>query len=181
MARRTGSAKKVALGGMMSALSITIMFMGSVIPSSEFITVVFAGLVMIAVSAELGVRYASTVYASVGILSFILLPSKEIALMFCAIFGYYPIIKFKMDRLNPKIRFIAKFLLFNITFFVAQALMLYILTTEEVRKQILSNHPMYTLAFIVLSNVFFALYDRFVMLMWFKYYKVISPIIKRIF
>ncbi len=131
MAKRAGNTKKVALGGTLSALSLTLMLVGSILPFSEYITVVLAGLVLVIVSGELGLRYAFTVYCVVALLSSILLPSKELAMLFVMLFGYYPLIKYRLDSLGRLGGAIAKLALFNISMTITYLVLLYLFTTSK--------------------------------------------------
>lgn len=181
MAKRAGNTKKVALGGTLSALSLTLMLVGSILPFSEYITVVLAGLVLVIVSGELGLRYAFTVYCVVALLSSILLPSKELAMLFVMLFGYYPLIKYRLDSLGRLGGAIAKLALFNISMTITYLVLLYLFTTSKLLESFEDSNLYFIILLYVLGNIFFIVYDKFVAVAWRTYFTQIAPIIKRIF
>ena len=84
---------QVAVGGMASGLCLLLMFLTGMIPFSEYACPTFAGLVLIAVAEEMGRKTALIVYGAVSLLSLLLTPSKEAAILFVFFFGYYPVIR----------------------------------------------------------------------------------------
>lgn len=180
MAKRSGKAKGVALGGVTSALSLSFMLLGSFLPASEYITTVAAGLVLIATAAELGYRYAIAVFIGTGILALIILPSKEIAMLFVSFFGYYPIIKLKLDKFSKLKGILLKYTTFNIAITLAYTVVIYLFTTPELRRAFFSDIPFGIPILYIIANVFFTIYDKMVLVAWQKYFISIAPTIKKI-
>ena len=77
---------KVALGGIMGALSLMIMFL-TAFPYMTYALPAIAGAVLIPVVIELGSKWAWMVYACVSFLSLLIAPSLEAKVMFIAFFG----------------------------------------------------------------------------------------------
>ena len=94
---------QVAVGGLASALCLLLMFLTGMIPFTTYALPAMAGIVLIAVVIENGTQTAALVYVSVSLLSLFLSPDKEAALMFLCFFGYYPVIKAKLEQIRPKL------------------------------------------------------------------------------
>lgn len=84
---------KCALGGIVASVSIVLMMLIAVFPFMEYALPAAAGALIIFMVIETDKKWAFGVYCSVAFLSIILVPNKEIAIMYLAFFGYYPIIK----------------------------------------------------------------------------------------
>ncbi len=102
--------KQIALGGILGALAVTILFLGGLIPVSTYICPVLCMLILQTVQSFCGRRMAWAWYAMVSFLALILGPDKEAAAIL-VLFGYYPIIKPRMDRLP--LRILWKLVFFN--------------------------------------------------------------------
>ncbi len=89
---------KTALGGICAALMLALMFLLSVFPSATIAAPAVASVVMLFAVLELGKGWAVGVYASTAILSLLVLPSKEAAVLYAVFFGYYPIIKALLEK-----------------------------------------------------------------------------------
>lgn len=152
--KKTG---KIAVGGIISALSVTIMFLTAVLPFLTYVFPICAGILMIVINEELGRFWGLSVYFSVSVLSIIILADKEAALMYIAFFGYYPIIKEKIERLNKALAYIIKLLIFNtsVTFSYYLMIKLFGLSAEE-----FNEFGKYTIPILLLlANILFFLTD----------------------
>lgn len=152
--KKTG---KIAVGGIISALSVTIMFLTAVLPFLTYVFPICAGILMIVINEELGRFWGLSVYFSVSVLSIIILADKEAALMYIAFFGYYPIIKEKIERLNKALAYIIKLLIFNTSIIFSYYLMikLFGLSAEE-----FNEFGKYTIPILMLlANILFFLTD----------------------
>ena len=149
---------KVSLGGAVAALSLVLMFMSALIPFGTFAFPTFAGMLLTVIVIEMGFGYAIAVYAVTALLSFLLVPDKEAALIYTVFLGFYPIIKGLIERIKNKVlQYVIKFALFNVCmigeFFIAVNL----LSIPESSYYVFGlNIP---LIFLLLGNVFFVIYD----------------------
>ena len=84
---------KTALGGIVAALSVTLMFLTSVIPTLTYALPAAAGILLVLMVVDVDKKWAFGVYATVSILSLLVLPDKEAAVMYVFFFGHYPILK----------------------------------------------------------------------------------------
>lgn len=93
---------KIALAGTMAALCVVLMFLTGLFPFATLAIPALAGLLIAVMVVELGPLYAAMVYASSALLSFLVTPDLEASLVFCLFFGYYPLIKYWVERRRMK-------------------------------------------------------------------------------
>ncbi len=91
---------KVAVGGVVSALCLTLMFLTGVFPLLSMAIPIYAGALMIVVAKEVSASWAFAAYCAVSLLSLFLTPDKEASTLFIMFFGYYPIILPKLDKIK---------------------------------------------------------------------------------
>jgi hypothetical protein len=151
---------QIAAGGVFSALCLLLMFLTGLVPFATYSLPMLAGAMLIAVVIENGRRTALMVYVSVSVLSLLIVPDREAALLFAAFFGYYPIVKEKLERLKTRIgEFIAKQLLFNLAIVGSYFAGAYLLGMSELLEG-MGDFGRYT-AWILLAagNALFIIYD----------------------
>ena len=85
-------AGQIALGGILAALAVVLMNMGTLIPVATYVCPMLCMLLLQLVLKICGSRIAWAWYGAVAILSLLMAPDKEAAVVFLAL-GYYPILK----------------------------------------------------------------------------------------
>jgi hypothetical protein len=150
--------KKTAVCGIIAALSLTVMFSAAVMPFSTFAAPAAAGLFILVIKLEYGIKSALITFFAVSILSAILVPQKEAVIVFITFLGHYPVIKSSLDRLKSGlVRWAVKLIIFNASVTAAYILMLYVLGLDEVFKD---GFGVSIIAPLTASaNVIFVLYD----------------------
>ena len=88
---------RVALGGLITALSILFLLMTGFIPFGTYALPTLAGAVLVAIVIEFGSKTALLTYMAVSLLAIFITPDREAALLFIMFFGYYPILKEKLE------------------------------------------------------------------------------------
>lgn len=105
---------QVAVGGITASLCLLFMFMTGFMPFATYALPAISGGILIAIVIENGYKTATLVYLAVSFLSLFICPDKESVLVFIAFFGYYPIIKGKIEKLrNRALEAVVKFGIFN--------------------------------------------------------------------
>lgn len=103
----------IAFCGMAAALSVVIMLIGGVIPVATYAVPMLCGTLLLPILIEFGKSAAWATFFSVAFLALILGFDKEAAFFYLFI-GYYPIVKWPLDRIGVKWkRFLCKALLFT--------------------------------------------------------------------
>lgn len=172
--------KKLALGGLITALASFLMIISNIIPFGIYVFSAFAGIIIYVLGMTCGNSYAVSSYVAVAFVSFILCADKEVVLCFIFLLGYYPILKEKIDNIKYKVlRYILKFIIFNISLVIIYLLLAFVFAISKEQTQIFGiNVPM---VFWVTLNIEFVMYD-YILSAWVKKYKSnILKIIGKIF
>ena len=154
--KRTPAAN-IAMGGLLAALAVVIMSMGTLIPVATYVCPMICCLILELVRKTGGSRMAWAWYGAVAILAVLLAPDKEAAAVFAAL-GYYPIVKPKLDRLKGK--WLWKGLLFNITVLVLYWLLMNLFGLDGMGEEFAEMGFVLTMLTLVLGNVTFVMLDR---------------------
>lgn len=103
----------------------------AVIPFLTYALPAVAGVLIVFIVVEIDKKWAFGVFSAVAILAFLLVPDKEVAMMYIAFFGYYPIIKAVLEsRLPVALSWIVKVLLFNLTMVAAYLVLIFVMGIE---------------------------------------------------
>ena len=155
MARR--KSYDIALGGIMAALAIVIMALGTMIPVATFVCPVLCMLLLRFVLSKCNDRIGWAWYGAVAMLSLLLSPDKEAAAVFAAL-GYYPVIKPKMDKLPLK--WLWKVLYFNAVILLLYWGLMHIFGMAQIAVEFAEMGKVFTIFSLALGNVCFFLLDR---------------------
>ena len=169
---------RVALCGMIAALSVVALFLTGLVPVATVALPAAAGCFLIAVVAETSVRYGMAVYAVVAVLSLFLTPDREAALLYVLFFGYYPALYGLLSRIRNRVLcWGAKLLVFNGAMLAEGLLAAFVLhlPMEELLPFGLVTIPL----FLVLLNVFFVLYDKSMNGLIVLYIRRVRPAIRK--
>lgn len=149
---------KVSFGGIIGALSFTLMLLTSIIPFGTYAFPAFAGMLLVCVVIELGYSWAFVVYGVVSALSLLFLTDKEAALIYVAFLGFYPIIKGLIEKHCKKLlQYIIKYIVFNISMIAVFYLSIFVFS---IPKESFSIFGVYLpLVFLAIGNIVFIVYD----------------------
>lgn len=153
---RNSAAKAMALGGVLGALAVVIMSMGTLIPIATFVCPMLCMMILQVVMALCGGKVAWAWYCAVALLSLLLAPDKEAAAVFTFL-GYYPIVKPRLDKL--RFRLVLKLLVFNGSVLVMYWLLANMLGMAEIGAEFREMGNVMTVVLLVLGNVTFFLLD----------------------
>ena len=157
MAGKRTPASSVALGGVLAALAVVVMSLGTIIPIATYVCPMLCALLLQAVLKTCGVRIAWAWYGAVAILSLLLAPDKEAAAVF-AFLGYYPIVKPRLDK--TRLRWLWKGLLFNASVLVMYWLLLRVFGLAQVTEDFEEIGAVMLIVLLILGNVTFFLLDK---------------------
>lgn len=154
--KRTPAAS-MALGGVLAALAVVIMSMGTLIPVATYVCPMICCLMLELVRKLCGNRVAWAWYGAVAILGLLMAPDKEAAAVFAAL-GYYPILKPKLDRMKGK--WLWKGLLFNAAILALYWLLMHLFGFDQIAQEFAETGKLMTALTLALGNVVFFLLDR---------------------
>lgn len=148
------NASRVALGGVLAALSLLLLYLAAMLPSGRIGMVAVAGLVLAAGVVSGGLATGFLCYSATGILAFLLIPDKGCALLYAVFFGLYPMVKSLIERLRKlPAEFLLKLVFFNIVLAILLfgfSAFLFPMIPEFLHK---------TLPIFLVGNVVFLIYD----------------------
>lgn len=121
------NSKVIAYSGVATALSVVMLFLGSIFWVLGYTMPLVASLVMIILLDSISQKSALLTFVSTSIISFILLNDKECVLLYVLFFGYYPLIRDKINDIKPKfLSYLLKFITFNAAMVLTQVLCVYV-------------------------------------------------------
>ena len=147
----------MALGGVLAALAVVIMSMGTLIPVATYVCPMLCALLLQLVGKLCGRTVAWAWYGAVSILSLLMAPDKEAAAVFLAL-GYYPIVKPKLDRLKGK--WLWKLLFFNTVTLLTYWLLMHLFGFNALAAEFSEMGILMTAIMLLLGNVTFFLLDK---------------------
>lgn len=116
---------------MISSLCVVLEFSVGIMPLFLYIFPMICGLLMSILLEECGMKISVCAYLGVSIISFLISPDKEAALMYAAFFGYYPMTRALIMKLKSRlIRLLVKLALFNAAIVCAYSLLIRIVGLE---------------------------------------------------
>lgn len=140
---------------MASALGTTILYLGSFIEVLDISMAVLASVLCVIMVIEYGKSAPWSVFLVTSLLSLLLLPNKFPALLYTLFFGYYPIIKEKVEKIPSRILSWA----IKLVIFAAATGLLFLLTTIFTVDVEFPAETIMKLVFVVLIALTLILYD----------------------
>ncbi len=151
---------RTALGGIIAALCLVCMFLTGVFPMFYLILPMAASALIYIMVIETGVYWGILTYISVGLLSIFITPNKDASLAFLLFFGYYPLLRPKMDRLRWKaLTLLIRFLLFNAGVMAFFGISVYILGMKELLESLGDYGKYGGWILLGIANMMFLCYD----------------------
>ncbi len=112
--RYKAGAGRVALVGILTALSIIFLYLAALSPTGRLGIVAIAGLMPAAAVVSANLSAGTFCYAATGILGLILSPDKGNAAFYLLFFGLYPLVKCLIERLRKQpLEWTCKLIFFN--------------------------------------------------------------------
>ena len=150
----------IALCGMISSLCVALMFLTGVFPFATYAIPAMAGILLVILVVELSPGWALLTYIAVSLLSLIITPDKEAAVLFIFFFGHYPVIKSFLERLRSKIIEIPlKAIIFNVCIVAGYLVVIHLFGLSDVLEEMGSFGKYSTLVLLAFGNVVFWVYD----------------------
>ena len=178
--RKTES-QKIALCGMLGALSVVLLLLGSALQIGTYAAPMLAAFLLIPVLEEYGTRYALTLYVCVAILAVLFVPETELALFYVLVMGYYPVLRVKLNGVKSTLlRWVLKFAVFNAGT-VLVYLLLFALLGPAVLDELLADGVGMLAALLAAGNLSFWLCDRALAALTRYYHVILKPKLKKKF
>ena len=152
------SIKRLTVSAMLVAIGVIFLGIGALIDVLDISMAVIASLSVIIAIIEYGKGTPWMVYAAISVLSFLLIPNKLPSIFFALFFGFYPIIKEKLERKNTIVRWILKELIFNVCL-TAIILIYFLLFFQGLNLNVPLSLPWIIAIAVLLCEGIFILYD----------------------
>jgi hypothetical protein len=148
--------RRIALAGMLCALTEVILLLGGVIPVAVYACPILAMVVLLPVREECGTKLSLCAYGATALLALLLVPDKELAGVYL-FFGWYPAAQPALDRIGSRVvRFIAKLGIFVCATAVLYALLIFVFQLSAVVGEYVESSRWILLSLLVLGcGVFF--------------------------
>jgi len=145
--------RQVALGGVISALCIALLFLGGA-ANLTIVVPMAAGALIMLVAVEVGKGPALCAWVAVSALALLITPNRVVALTFALLYGYYPIAKQKLERLPRKtVEYACKLLIFNAGTLAAVFIAIFVFGASETVQGIWGRLDMDPWFALILGNV----------------------------
>ena len=149
----------IAFCGMAAGLSMVILLLGGVIPVATYAVPMLCGLLLLPILLEFGEKAAWATFFAVAALALMLDFDKEAAFFYLFI-GYYPIVKWRLDKLKPKaLRIAAKIALFTVSMVVMYSLLQLLFPVLAVLKDFEEMGVLLSVLFLAAYVLCMMLYD----------------------
>lgn len=173
---------KLALGGMMGALSLVCLLL-TLFPFATYALPCLAGVFLFPVIIECGKRTGAAVYAATALLALLITPDLEAKALYVAFFGYYPLLKSVAEARRSRIReWLIKLGSFNAAAVLAYTVLAAVgLNMEEfVIPGLNLSLQVVLLLFLLAGNVIFVLYDIGLTRALPLYFSRFQPLLRRL-
>ncbi len=169
---------KMAFCGMMAALSVALMLTGGVIPIATYCVPMMSGILLLPILLEYGKKAAWTAFAAVSLITLMLGIDKEAA-FFYLFLGYYPILKWDLERIRRKpVKLLLKLAIFNISILLMYLFLGFVLNMDALVQEFTQMGAALLVVFIFLLNLCMLLYDRLLVPMVYLYVNKLRPRLK---
>ena len=154
MGSRRGRTKQIAVCAVLSALSLVLLYLASLLPTSRLALVAVAGLLPALAVMAYGVGWGFSTFLVTAALALLILPTKDAAVVYCLFFGHYPVVKSLIERLNRFwLEWVLKLLWANLLILVCWLLF------RAILFHMISMQSVATLVLFLAGNVAFIVYD----------------------
>lgn len=106
--KKENKAARTALAGMLSALEVVFLFVGTATGIMDLTGICAASLLTAVAVVELGGAYPYLIWAVTGVIAFVLLPDKSVAAGYVLFGGIYPMLKLYFERRSRAVEWISK-------------------------------------------------------------------------
>ena len=169
---------KITFSAILSALA-TIFMLLSYFPYLTYAIPAISGLLIMICVIEINPKWALLCYISSSVLVF-LLAEPESRMMYIFFFGYYPIVKALIEKINNSIiEWLIKLLVFNAAMILIYYVLAFVFT---ISFEDFGEWGRYgALIFLAIGNIVFVLYDIAISRIAVTYMKLLHPKVIKIF
>lgn len=169
----------LALGSIITALSVVIILLTNVITSASFALPAVAGVLTAFLVIETDKKCAFISFIAVSLLSILFVTDKTSVVVYVVFFGHYPILKPVIEKLHSKfIQYIIKYIIFNVCILTAYFIFVKVFMLPE--EEFVINGINILIPLYIISNITFLAYDIAVTQLVCRYINKLKPHIDNI-
>lgn len=158
--------KKVSLSAMLTALGVAFMALGYFVETLDLTACALASLLIALVYVEIGSPYTYLVWLCTSLLAFLFFSGSVIWLTYFLVFGIYPILKAKIERLPRFLWLILKLVYLNLIL-IAIFLVFELLFMTPFFE---TDNSLFKVGIWAFLNIAFVVYDLFITVIVRLYY-----------
>ncbi len=147
--------KRLTVCAMLSALGVVLLYIGSLVELVDISMAVIASLLCVIAVIEYSGGAAWMIFGVTSILSLLLLPNKTPAVFYVLFFGFYPILKEKLEKQSRVLSWVYKEIVFNVCLALMAVVSIFAFTVGE--NELIN--PITVSIALVMSEAVFVLYD----------------------
>lgn len=148
--------RRMAVCGMLTALTVVLMLLGSVFGVLVYACPVMAALAPQYVREEYGPRYGLALYGATGLIALMLIPDLEMSAFYLGFAGWYPLLRPVLERLPFLLRWVCKLAVFNGVMVVLYRILLAVMGADRLGL----GMGWELVVALALGNVVFLTFDR---------------------
>jgi hypothetical protein len=158
MKRNNSLPRRVALGGLFTALSVLLMLVGGFIGVATYLAPVMAGVIVEAVRVNCSRSVATIHWLATGLLALILCTDKELAAFYLFLLGWYPLVRPTIAKLPKVLGFVVRFVIFNADVILLVWILFWVLY-GGIPRETGSAAAVLNAVGLVMGNIIFFMYD----------------------
>ncbi len=153
--------RRMALCGLMAALSVVLLAAGAILPLATFCCPILAMLCALPVLEEYGAKTATVFYGAVSLLALLLCADREVALLY-AFLGWYPAARPQLDKVlrTGLARALVKLFLFCSATGIMYALAIFLLGMDYIAEEYAAGGRIMLALTVVLACIVWLLLDK---------------------
>lgn len=166
---------------MTASIALVLMLLTYINPFLTYTSPPFAGVLLIIIMYEVGNGWAFGTYASISLLSMLLLSDKEAAVLFVLFFGYYPMLRsfFEQKIKFKSIRYILELIIYNCMLALSVVICMYVFAVDYDDFGEFGKYSF--IIVLIMMNIIFVLYDFLLGKLIFAYHLSWQKKLHRIF
>lgn len=149
---RKENIRNIALCAVLSALSIVLLFLGSILDVLDLTCGALASLFVIWAVIEIKGYWPFLIWGVTSLVSMLVLPTKFASVFYLVFCGVYPILKAKFERFNFFLSWLFKLLYANAMIAAFTALTKFVFITADSKLD-------FTIPIFIFGNLAFIIYD----------------------
>ncbi|MDO4518085.1 MAG: hypothetical protein Q4B78_02625, partial [Bacillota bacterium] len=91
---------RIAFGGICLGLALVALFLASFVPGIQLTLLAIASLFTAVMIIEIGIPNGVLLFIGASLLGFLIIPNKAVLIPYVLCFGYYPICKYYIEKIN---------------------------------------------------------------------------------